>query len=157
MQEPDTTPPNCTIVNTEGICSLTKEGLAPCDEEFWSFAFITQDSDVGLVVVKPISMPSGANFTVDSFISGSNEVVNGSYTSDCCEPRVSIVASDKLGNAGYCNLEHIPITTTAAPTTPSDSNAAPPVLAPANSLVLVMFSILLLNGAMVQKLNFFIP
>ena len=71
---------------------------------------------MGLIVVKPTESHPGANYTLDDFESGSTNVIGGAYVSDCCMPRVTIVASDLLGNAGRCHVDYIPVMATVPPT-----------------------------------------
>lgn len=143
-QDVDILPPLCTIVNADGECSQTRDELATCEDEVWSIDFSTSDSGVGLVVVRPAVSYPAANFTVDEFSSGTTVVVTGTYTSNCCIPRVSIVSSDLLGNAGRCDVDYIPITTTTTERATKSPGKASAMTAAVTTLIMSCLTSVLL-------------
>ena len=131
------TPPFCNITGIDGQCNETRLGHVACQNETWSIAFSAGDDGVGLNAVEPATVNPDANFTIDPFVTGSNVTVDGLYISDCCLPSVTIVASDLLGNAGFCQVDYI--------TEPSDEPEDPEEN-PRSSLRLMIITLVCVLG-----------
>ena len=87
-----------------GDCSLTKAG-GDCATESRNIVFTAQDTGVGMHSVKPTEVYPGASLVIDSI---TTDTINGTYSSDCCSPRVTLTAIDSLGNSeSSCFIEHI--------------------------------------------------
>ena len=78
-----------------------------CQYETWHVSFSVADHGIGLVAVSTSQVNPGAKFIMLPFKIGTNATISGFYTSDCCTPRVTIAASDLLGNTGYCKVDYI--------------------------------------------------
>ena len=103
-QVDDTTPPTCEILTSSGDCSLTAAG-GDCTAEFWSITFTAQDTGIGMHSVKPTEVSIASDLVINV---ATADTISGTYTSDCCVPRVTLKAIDTLGNSGSsCFIEHI--------------------------------------------------
>jgi hypothetical protein len=114
----DITPASCTIDETTGNCAGTKAGTVNCENDMWSFKFTAMDSGTGLYLIRRTENITGAIFEYEVFEQGTTNLVSGQYSSTCCSPRITVVASDLYGNNGRCTIEHI------SPTTPPMENEA---------------------------------
>ncbi|XP_073832754.1 uncharacterized protein [Musca autumnalis] len=67
-----------------------------CAERFWSLYVIAQDLQTGIMRLQ--SNPTGGLMYTKSYTIGSNEPLKATYIANCCEPKVSLVVYDVLGN-----------------------------------------------------------
>jgi hypothetical protein len=102
LQVVDETAPICTIVHSAGDCCSMCE--MSCSDGSWSMNFTAQDSGLGLNLIRSDGRNMDADLTVDDFVSGSTDLISGSYTSDCCTRDVDIVVSDLGGNYADCKM-----------------------------------------------------
>ena len=133
----DTTAPMCNVVASgdTGDCSDTQSGTTPCDQDHWYIDFNAQDTGMGLYSIKPSETEPGSELKLDAFTAGTTELVGGRYSSSCCYPSVTIVASDVLGNAGRCQVEY--------DTTPEDNGTPSRVAFLSFDIIMVAISLML--------------
>lgn len=80
--------------------------LGSCEDGSWAIEVTAQDSGSGLLQVT--SIPSGLYFP-NRYTAGTIERVTGYYAGSCCQPKLQISATDRLGNRrsytanAYCN------------------------------------------------------
>lgn len=69
--------------------------LGSCEDGTWTIEVTAQDTGSGLLQVT--SVPSGLYFP-NGYTSGTTEKVTGNYGGSCCQSKLQISATDRLGN-----------------------------------------------------------
>lgn len=69
--------------------------LSSCEGGSWAIEVVAQDTGSGLLQVT--SIPTGLHFP-NGYTAGTTERVTGYYTGSCCQSKLQISATDRLGN-----------------------------------------------------------
>ncbi|XP_055913466.1 uncharacterized protein LOC129947054 [Eupeodes corollae] len=97
----DTTPPSVTW-QFGSRCDNVRTDTAACFEKYWSLDIVAQDWETGLLRLQ--STPSGL-INRNSFTVGTNQPLRTTYSANCCQPKVTLIAYDIAGNQKTYNID----------------------------------------------------
>ncbi|XP_037789699.1 von Willebrand factor A domain-containing protein 7-like [Penaeus monodon] len=97
----DDIPPTCTLANKPDCTGFTYNGI--CSQKNWTVEAAIQDLGSGLSNV--YARPDGIASVVVGLAPGTKDLVNVTYSADCCSSQVDIIGVDTQGNVGKCVID----------------------------------------------------
>ncbi|XP_027213280.2 von Willebrand factor A domain-containing protein 7 [Penaeus vannamei] len=97
----DDIPPTCTLASEPDCTGFTYNGI--CSQKNWTVEATLQDLGSGLSNV--YARPDGFASVVAGLAPGTKELVNVTYSADCCSSQVDIIGVDTQGNVGKCVID----------------------------------------------------